>query len=63
MDELKPCPFCGFKPSLKDLVHRRFFEKPKVYYYIQCDGCGTRTDLNECELSLVAKWNRRADNG
>lgn len=61
--ELKPCPFCGGKPMLRDFEQRRFFEAVKVYYYVQCPCCDVRTSLDEEPLIVEAKWNGRADNG
>ena len=59
MAELKPCPFCGFRPALNDYVYRRFFENPTVVYYVQCNCCGVRTEV--CIDAIIAeeKWNRR----
>ena len=63
MAEVKPCPFCGGKPVLRDVVQRWFLSKPKVYYYIQCSCCGTRSCLDEEPLIVTARWNRRAEDG
>lgn len=60
---LKSCPFCGFKPTIKDVEHRRFFDEPKVFYYVQCDCCGIRTELCSDVSIALSKWNRRATDG
>ena len=63
MAELKPCPFCGGKPTLMDFVQRWFFREPKVYYYVQCCCCGGRSGLDENALVVAERWNRRAEDG
>lgn len=57
--ELKPCPFCGGKPSI--FVCEDFA-------FIKCEECGCRTDTVDASAKFCAKdhiteiWNRRVDN-
>lgn len=59
--ELKPCPFCGHSATLRDFECRYPLKKPEVFYYIECFGCGARTELCVDAIIAVAKWNRRCE--
>ena len=63
--DLKPCPFCGGIPEVKQ------FANPKNFYTVQYPNCYCRTDgfsTNQVEGTAeenmqrnVAVWNRRAN--
>ena len=61
--ELKPCPFCGGKASLRH-KHAGSGES-----YVQCEKCGLESirfiKSFECSSDdrAVEFWNRRADDG
>ena len=61
--ELKPCPFCGGKASLRH-NHAGIGES-----YVQCEKCGLESSrfIKSFEGSsddrAVEFWNRRADDG
>ena len=46
--ELNPCPFCEEVPTL--------FPVNDVFY-IECEGCGLKTNFFESKLELKAYWN------
>lgn len=56
---LKPCPFCGRRPSKV----RKYDE----YYRVECKGKSSncfirpKTGLYETEEAAIEAWNRRAD--
>lgn len=69
-EELKPCPFCGGKATLKAVT-----KSYGLTIWCACD-CGARTDgycpdtnkeddtienIEECKKRAVKKWNRRAN--
>ena len=65
MDKLKPCPFCGRKPS-KVREHRG----PSIsdtFYSVECKaplskcGANPRTRYFTNKESAIEAWNRRAD--
>ena len=60
MMKLKKCPFCGHTATFREYEHRRFFDT-KVFYYAECFGCGTRTEMCVDAIIAAAKWNRRVD--
>lgn len=61
MAELKPCPFCGGKPIIKNFLVFKRQHKMRTKFYVTCPSCdidGPGTHLNEDEA--IAAWNRRA---
>ena len=63
--DLKPCPFCGGIPEVKQ------FANPKNFYTVQCPECYCRTDGfstnrtsgsdKENIQANVDAWNRRVN--
>ena len=56
MDELKPCPFCGFPQIALYPRHNGF--NFKVY----CFNCSAQL-YRGTEKEAIEAWNRRVDNG
>ena len=60
--ELKPCPFCGGKATLRTGVLFR------TEAFVKCNTCKCRTitykggDHEDTVYLAVAAWNRRAEN-
>ena len=63
MSDLKPCPFCGGKASIRNLCG---------IYWVGCDSCkGNNSDAHQCcagcarafdtPEKAAAAWNRRAN--
>ena len=63
MAELKPCPFCGGKATLKHYASKELFRKQIQYAYAQCDTCDVRTKLACTDAEASNVWNRRAEDG
>ena len=67
MAELKPCPFCGRKPSK---VHEHYIVgTAKIYYSVSCKApmskCGIKpsTGFYKTQEEAIEAWNRRAGDG
>ena len=60
MSELKPCPFCGGKASV-----RRHSNKWIDWWLVSCPYCHISQIGNgyEFEFEAIEAWNRRAENG
>ena len=56
MEELKKCPFCGGKATLK--IHYGFDEKV-ISAFVYCEECGVATRRCALETTAIGKWNRR----
>ena len=54
-DELKPVR-CGCGGEA--FVHLMGFEKVETRYYVQCDECGTRTEIQYTEAEAIEAWNK-----
>ena len=63
MAELKPCPFCGGKPSIISFKHTysTFF-----VYQVMCFSCHTQPKFfgrGTTKGKAIEAWNRRAGDG
>ena len=59
MDELKPCPFCGFDyPEI--WKHNQKTTPYGRYYTVGCPMCGVEI-REQYEYEAIERWNRRAD--
>ena len=59
-DELKPVP-CGCGGEARVLPYRPLtagLRDLRVYHYIECDKCGTRTIVKTTEAEAIEAWNR-----
>ena len=58
---LKPCPFCGSKPSLiKGWMNEQYVVEIKCYgCYASMSGAGD--DAKDVEQNIRDRWNRRAE--
>jgi hypothetical protein len=75
--ELKPCPFCGGKPSvmscdgsgtfysfLSDSGKTNFMYGRKMsHFLIKCQKCNVRTKAYATTKGLFNAWQRRLSNG
>lgn len=59
-NELKPCPFCGFKGVIVEIKYHDF---DVVYYHVECLDCGAETHNFRCvtKEEAIEVWNRRSD--
>lgn len=62
-DNLKPCPFCGGKPT----VDRCAMPYNPVFYAVECTNinCPVQpvTDYCKDKAFIIKQWNRRAADG
>ena len=65
MSELKPCPFCGNVPILKEVGNDR---TKKRHAEIYCKGCCTRmqvgairNNMQWCVDVVTEQWNTRQE--
>ena len=64
--ELKPCPFCGSKASLKKIKTKHFIDEEMIdAYCVICNAfdCGCLTQYCRTPEEAEKTWNRRAENG
>ena len=65
MAEVKPCPFCGRKPS--KVREHKYPSISTVFYTVECKNagskCGVRptTNLRRTREEAIEAWNRRAE--
>ena len=55
MKVLKPCPFCGYRASIKHVKLKYAID----YYLVICRNCGVRTRKYKTDKGVRAAWNRR----
>ena len=66
-EELKPCPFCGGKVNITDVISPRLYTNIKdTAYYVFCASCdlllGFDMDFGgqfATEQEAIKAWNRR----
>lgn len=65
MTELKPCPFCGERESVRQIV-RRGKDGWRDRYSVLCDyedgGCGAESGWYHYEIEAIEAWNSRVEN-
>ena len=67
MAELKPCPFCGRKPS--KVREHKAPSLSTVFYTIECKAKGSKCGVNPSTRfhltpeAAIEAWNRRAEDG
>lgn len=59
MTELKPCPNCGYRPSLGHAYGKYFI----VGQVEGCEVCDTFGEMHASREQEAEAWNRRTDNG
>lgn len=64
MPDLKPCPFCGRKPS--KVRQHQLAGLATIYYTVDCKApvsrcpCRPKTTFFKSEEAVIEAWNRRA---
>ena len=64
MDELKPCPFCGRKPS--KVRQHQLAGFAQIYYSVECKAKNSKCPVRphtmyfKSEEAAIEAWNRRA---
>ena len=58
MTELKPCPFCGEKPSLFRYPFNDIISCQNQRCYVQ-PSIGISHEYGRCDDEIVDKWNTR----
>lgn len=66
MDELKPCPFCGWDPHIAE-TEITYLER-HIMLRVKCVGCGAEVTLRgsvgkgqSVLAAFLNLWNRRCD--
>jgi len=56
MEKLKPCPFCGEMPKLREVPSMASW-----VIYCDSDSCGVRSETRpaDTKAEVIAAWNRR----
>lgn len=61
-DELKPCPFCGGKPTKSWLPQSMALPKTEGGYAISCETCfAVRLIGASTEEEAITRWNERIE--
>ena len=70
MAELKPCPFCGHKASMKHGCYNLFgaygtVDDDRKWFGVYCFECGVSQPKRKYDAKekAIEAWNRRADDG
>lgn len=58
MDELKPCPFCGGKATIRYYYEWNKYVGHIPIFYVQCTICGFNTTDTGIEEKTIEAWNR-----
>lgn len=61
MDNLKPCPFCGYKPKIKHDLNSQNEPFYQMRHDCMCLLSEIRTFCYKTEEEAISAWNRRAD--
>ena len=73
MDELKPCPFCGYTATLEKIKHKlpktisKIDCKPigedkyRINFIVQCQYCRAQTEEQWFKEQAIKAWNRRTE--
>ncbi|TQI66248.1 Lar family restriction alleviation protein [Clostridium sp. KNHs216] len=57
MDELKPCPFCGYKAEIRRTA---LTSQSRPKFFVACGVCGVETPrIARTKEEAVTAWNRR----
>jgi len=56
MEELKPCPFCGYHAELRIVGIGGY----KTAHEVRCPNCGVGTDYDEDKQGVIDVWNTRS---
>lgn len=59
MIELKPCPFCGNDPRMRDYKDVEFLLTNNDCFMVQCNSCGCGTSYEPTESNAAETWNTR----
>jgi Lar family restriction alleviation protein len=59
-NNLKPCPFCGFKDIRSGVLTVHGGAKVGIVF---CVDCGAQLRYRNDEQMAIELWNRRANNG
>ena len=55
--KLKPCPFCGGKAEINNLI--KFDNNDR--FWVECKECGIGTKIYDSEQEATEAWNRRVE--
>lgn len=56
LEEIKPCPFCGFDAELSDELNA---PRTRIMYYVFCTFCECRTMNTAFPKDAIESWNSR----
>lgn len=65
-EKLKPCPFCGGKVEIINIINDEELTINGNCFVVHCDNCESETCFwRNCmsEERTAKKWNRRAESG
>jgi Lar family restriction alleviation protein len=53
--DISPCPFCGGKAELQDILENWGYIK----FYVQCKACRSSGRYYRTEETAIRKWNQK----
>ncbi len=57
--DLKNCPRCGMKPTLRtDILNELSHEHEHIYWF-ECQNCGIVANIGRSIMSAEQKWNAK----